>query len=88
MDEIAETAGRDIHEIARAFTPHTDEIDRGCLFARRISMLGVDARQRTPTDRANHLRCRVAQFHADTARAMRNRDSVNDFVQRAVAPPQ
>jgi hypothetical protein len=85
MDEAAETAGRDIHEVACAVTPHANEINRSCLFGAQDIYVVVDACRQSNGSRKIICRAEWHNAHADPAHSTGRRDSIYDFIQRAIA---
>src|SRR5436190_22497136 len=85
MDEAAETSGRDIHEVAEAVAPHANEINRSCLFGAQDIYVVVDACRQSNCSRKIICRAERYDAHADRAHLTGRRDSIYDFIQRAVA---
>ena len=85
IDETAETAGRDIHEVACAVAPHANEINRSGLFGAQDIYVVVDACRQSNCSREIICRAEWHNAHAEPAHVTGRRDSIYDFIQRAIA---
>src|SRR5438067_10547372 len=83
IDETAETAGRDIHEVAGAVAPHANEINRSGLFGTQDIYVVVDACRQSNCSR--EIICRSERYDADAdpADLTGRRHSIYDVIQCA-----